>query len=505
MDQFNDFTHLGDDIMDTVTKAVGENNFQGLNDSIQSVLRQYTQNFGNTQNAGVNFKVNPSSPEYNPGAADSGYSQNRAENKADDGRNIYPGSGTSFRPSAGNTAGNRNFSRSKSHTSYTYTNAQGRTYRESQSGSYTSYNNGRNGNAYGQGREYRPPRGARKNPNAGYAAGNNRTAGSYGNSPFLVRKPSYTGSVLQIVFGAIGLAFNGFLFLALLLAFFITSDAVLNVSFFFLAISVGFGILLRKGMIDKKLLNEFYLYGRFLGNSEFSRVDELASKVGEIPELVLENLQKMIRKEYLPQARFDKEHTTLMLTERAYDQYLQAEKGRSEREAEQAEKEAKIRREEEGLPENVRAILREGERYIEDVHYCNDLIPGEEMSRKLDDLEQIVRQIFAQLKQHPEQADDLRKFLNYYLPTTEKLLHAYIDLDNQPASGENIETARKEIEDVIDTINSAFRTLLDNLFQQMAWDVSTDISVMKSMMSQDGLDAGESTNTQNQNENKDLQ
>ena len=77
--------------------------------------------------------------------------------------------------------------------------------------------------------------------------------------------------------------------------------------------------------------------------------------------------------------------------------------------------------------------------------------------------------------------------MDYYLPTTMKLLEAYEELDAQPVQGENIISSKKEIEDTIDTLNLAFEKLLDSLFQDTAWDVSSDISVLHTMLAQKGL------------------
>ena len=77
--------------------------------------------------------------------------------------------------------------------------------------------------------------------------------------------------------------------------------------------------------------------------------------------------------------------------------------------------------------------------------------------------------------------------MDYYLPTTMKLLEAYEELDVQPVQGENIISSKKEIEDTIDTLNIAFEKLLDSLFQDTAWDVSSDISVLHTMLAQEGL------------------
>ena len=77
--------------------------------------------------------------------------------------------------------------------------------------------------------------------------------------------------------------------------------------------------------------------------------------------------------------------------------------------------------------------------------------------------------------------------MEYYLPTTVKLLDAYQQLESQPIQGENIRNSRKEIEQTLDTLNVAFEKLLDSLFEDVAWDVSSDISVLHTMLAQEGL------------------
>ena len=68
-----------------------------------------------------------------------------------------------------------------------------------------------------------------------------------------------------------------------------------------------------------------------------------------------------------------------------------------------------------------------------------------------------------------------------------KLLDAYEELDRQPVQGENIRTGKQEIEKTLDTLNLAFEKLLDSLFEDTAWDVATDISVLQTMLAQEGL------------------
>ena len=77
--------------------------------------------------------------------------------------------------------------------------------------------------------------------------------------------------------------------------------------------------------------------------------------------------------------------------------------------------------------------------------------------------------------------------MNYYLPTTLKLVNAYREFDEQPVQGENIRKAKQEIEDTLDTIISAFEKLFDSMFEDAAMDISTDISVLETMLAQEGL------------------
>lgn len=139
------------------------------------------------------------------------------------------------------------------------------------------------------------------------------------------------------------------------------------------------------------------------------------------------------------------------------------------------------------LPEEVRAVIREGRDYLRQVKASNEAIPGEEISNKIFRLERIIDQILDHVEQHPELVDDLRRFMKYYLPTTCKLLKAYEELDRQEVQGPNIMKSKADIEETLDTINQAFENLLDGFFATSSMDIASDISVMQTLMSQEGL------------------
>lgn len=77
--------------------------------------------------------------------------------------------------------------------------------------------------------------------------------------------------------------------------------------------------------------------------------------------------------------------------------------------------------------------------------------------------------------------------MNYYLPTTRKLVDAYREMDQEPIVSENIAKTKKEIEATLDTINQAFENLLNSFFEEKALDISSDISVLHTMLAQEGL------------------
>lgn len=127
---------------------------------------------------------------------------------------------------------------------------------------------------------------------------------------------------------------------------------------------------------------------------------------------------------------------------------------------------------------------------LDELRRVNDAIPDEEMSDKISRLEAVSAKIFEQAKSDPDKLPQMRKFMDYYLPTSLKLLNTYAELDNQGVEGENISESKRRIEQTMDTLVKAFENQLDRLFASDALDVSTDIDVMQNMLRADGLTDG---------------
>lgn len=240
------------------------------------------------------------------------------------------------------------------------------------------------------------------------------------------------------------------------------------------------------GMIGSglwKTANRFRQYTKAIGDRAYCTVEELAGKCGRDKKSVVKDLKKMIDKKMFLQGHLDEQETCVIVTDEMYQQYLLVQKQAQEREIQ----EKASREQKEKLPEECRKILEEGNECIRYIRKCNDDIPGEEMSQKLSRLELIITRIFEEVGKNPELAGELRKFMNYYLPTTRKLVDAYRELDQETIISENMAKTKKEIEDTLDTINEAFENLLDSFFEERAMDISSDISVLQTMLAQEGL------------------
>lgn len=241
------------------------------------------------------------------------------------------------------------------------------------------------------------------------------------------------------------------------------------------------------GTKTENFVNRFKTYVKQVGDRQYCELEKLAMTVGKKKSFVEKEIRAMINRGFFLQGHLDNSGKTLITSDTMYQNYLNAENSRKTRELKEAE-EIKIREITNGYPEKVRQVLEEGEQYIRQIHEANDAIPGEIMSDKLDRLEDIMKRIFEQLKKDPSSVDDLQKLMKYYLPTTKKLVEAYLDMDGHPSYGENnIANTKKEIEDTMDVIIDAFGRIFDDMFEDAAWDISTEISTMKTMLAKEGL------------------
>ncbi len=319
---------------------------------------------------------------------------------------------------------------------------------------------------------------------------------------YFVRRPKGSvAGILQIIlgFGIGGLA--GCFFVVAMIAFLLEGgiDVLLGI-LFLLGIPTVAGLLVGvRGIGLTERVERFKRYVTMLQEKMYCSIEDLAEATGKSKKFILKDLRRMTHQGWFLQGHIDKQESCFIASDQVYEQYRLTQNNYEEERKKQAESNAApIDENEVRNRTECDKILEEGREYIRTIRLCNDEIPGEEMSEKLDKLEFLVTRIFAQVEKEPELAPELHKMLNYYLPTTQKLLVAYRDLDKQNVEVSNISKTKKEIEAAVDTINQAFEKFLDELFREKAWDIQTDISVLNTMLKQDGYLNGDFEKNKNE-------
>lgn len=138
-------------------------------------------------------------------------------------------------------------------------------------------------------------------------------------------------------------------------------------------------------------------------------------------------------------------------------------------------------------------LLKQRDMALSEMRRLNDSIEDEKLSAQIDHLEATTKRIFDLVAEKPAKKSQISRFMNYYLPTTLKLLNAYDRMDAAGVSGTNIDGTMGRIEQIMDTVVSAFDRQLDALFGDEALDISTDITVLENLLAQEGLSGDQMT------------
>ncbi len=269
----------------------------------------------------------------------------------------------------------------------------------------------------------------------------------------------------------------------------------------------------------RKRYQMFRRYANAIGERGTVSIRELAAHLGMTNDTAVSDLQEMIDEGIIGgSAYIDRSHMTLYLDtdvieaefdepqgERVASPVVNVYVSPEDRARTVAEAQAKNRRAQPAEPKpapapqpEVKAPRQaqphvtgtESENFeakLKEIRQLNDEIENGPVSERIDRIGELTASIFRVVREKPERAEEVRKFMNYYLPTTLKLLKSYSLMEKQSYQGENIQASRKKIEEVLDTLVHAFEEQQDRLFRTEALDVETDISVLETMMSSDGL------------------
>ena len=229
-------------------------------------------------------------------------------------------------------------------------------------------------------------------------------------------------------------------------------------------------VLLACGIDRRKKAARYRRYLSLIGKRESLSLDSLAKAMPVPYRRACSDLQDMLERGFLPSGYIDAAARRIVFSA----------SGIRETPA-QPEKPA----------QEPQAPKSSSDDMLQQIKAVNDDIADEVMSAKIDRIGEITGKILDYQRKNPDTAAELHSFLNYYLPTTLKILRSYAELEKQGIEGENISTAKASIEGMMDKVVEGFEKHLDKLFQSDVLDITSDVQVLEQMLQKDGLAASE--------------
>lgn len=244
-----------------------------------------------------------------------------------------------------------------------------------------------------------------------------------------------------------------------------------------LCVALGGGAMLLRALTSRRKAKAFARCIKVSGSEGLVDIAKLAATLGMKSGDLEKQLTEMIDRGYYgPRAYIDHQRGLLVISpEDMRDVY---------RREDEAKKTAAEREQE--------AQQSEYERIIAAIRQADEDIDDEVMSEKIRRMQTITAAIFQEVEEHPEKKSQITRFMNYYLPTTLKLLNSYARIEEQGVTGENMAKAKADIEGIADTLVAGYEKQLDTLYRAEAMDIAGDVSVIEKMMRADGLSDTES-------------
>jgi hypothetical protein len=227
----------------------------------------------------------------------------------------------------------------------------------------------------------------------------------------------------------------------------------------------------------------FNSYEELIGCRSYELVGELALHAKQNEATVIKDLQKAVKEKLIPQGHFNRDDLVFMVSDKVYNRYLEKPEVYDRYFKKMLEDRQRVK----SRTKRVQEIMEAGDMHIAKIQDYRKLIKDKVVGRKIERMENIVSMIFEEIDANPKQAKSLGVFLNYYLPTTEKLLDAYVAIGEKPVSRKNAPNEKKEIEEALNIIVDAFEGILEKLYEEREMDIASDIAAMELTMKQEGL------------------
>ena len=255
------------------------------------------------------------------------------------------------------------------------------------------------------------------------------------------------------------------------------------------------GCMFASGILMKGSMQRQAAYLAIIGPNEAMEISTIAKKAGVSKKQAEKDLQKMIDKGMFGESAYiNRELGYIFMSSRADEELTEARKAAMEKTREATKLEA--------AKQNASAY----DQILAQIRDVNNRISDPAMTEKINEIEEITREIFRAVEQEPEKRGKIDRFMSYFLPTTLKLLESYAKMEKASVGGKNINQSKSSIEVAMDTIVEGFRHQLDDLYKTDAVSIETEVDVLTKMINREtvtpqqefGLGGGQAVQVQQQ-------
>lgn len=265
---------------------------------------------------------------------------------------------------------------------------------------------------------------------------------------------------------AVILIFAGF---ALIIFSIITFNSILLITCCFLP---GTGLIIYGFLIFSRYIRALKYYNIYMSGSE--TLQDFSDILMDSKRNIRKDIAKMAQLGIMPNAHFNSDDVLVFTADNLGKNVIDVE-------VEESRNESNIVKQQENVSTN------QWKSYIKTIKEAESEFKSQDISFSLYRLSKVVEKVIDYLEKHPEKEKDVKKLMEFHLPSTVKLILSYRELDKSGINTFNIEKTKEEIVSACDKIHEAFNGVLEDLYNDKAIDVSTDIQVLKMMLSREGF------------------
>ena len=234
------------------------------------------------------------------------------------------------------------------------------------------------------------------------------------------------------------------------------------------------------GIFANRILNclNFKSYTDAIDENGYGQIEDMAKKTGRSKNKVIKDLRRYIKNGNFIEGHIVEDDTIFLASDELYSFYKSSLISREKN----MKKEQEI-----ASNQDLKNLIDACQNQIEKIRDISADIDNLGVKNKVLDIEGAINNIVDAIKKYPDQIRILDRFTSYYMPTTVKLLESYRDIESKGISTSDIDKVKLDIESTLDTIKLAYDKLLDQISAIDTMDINSDISVLKTMLSQDGL------------------